>query len=285
MSSCSSCWPLKLISLDAEYALKAHLDSGSTERWEDPAYRSCYQAIFDGDWDKYDGWCADGHLDAQTDLYHLGGNCSCWRSMQGWLSLSHTGTGEGTLRLLPSLKASTAYLMLRPFFLGGPDAFDDVTAQFPGAHPGGTQLLPTDELHPHLQMKEKSMVGIPPVKPGDYVFWHCDLLHEVDQFHPGKLDSSVVYNACTPLVPYNIDSLKSSKESFLAAPPPRYFNGLGYLYEAENAHEDHGARLENLLSSEGRRAMGFEKFDENEPGLTEGQRKVRKMANEILGNA
>lgn len=267
---------------DMEYTLNAHLDSGSIERWEDTTYRECYRYIFEGKWKDYDAWSADQRIDAQTDLYHRGGNCSCWRSMQGWLSLSHCGTGEGTLRLLPSLKLSTAYLMLRPFFMDGADKFDDTQPTFPGAHPGGTQLLPTDELHPHLDLA-KTMIGIPPVKPGDYVFWHCDLLHEVDKFHPGKRDSSVVYNPCTPLIPYNIDSLRATREAFLAAKPPRDFNGLGYLYEEENAHADHGARKENILSEEGLRAMGFSRFDDNEAGLSEGQKKVRQMANSILG--
>lgn len=204
--------------------------------------------------------------------------------MQGWLSLSHTGTGEGTLRLLPSLKASLSYLMLRPFFVKGAEAFDDVSPMFPGGHPGKTQVLPTRDLHPDLQL-DKSMVGMPPVKPGDYVFWHCDLLHEVDKFHPGKRDSSVVYNACTPVVPYNIDSLKSTKASFLQAEPPRDFAGYAKSlgsFEAENQHDDHGARLENILSSEGKKAMGFEKFDVDELGITEGMRRVRQMANEML---
>lgn len=122
--------------IEREYTLDAHLDSGSIERWEDPSYRECYRSIFNGNWADYDAWSADGRINAQTDLYHLGGNCSCWRSMQGWLSLSHTGTGEGTLRLLPNLKASTAYLLLRLFFLDGPGSFDDTQPTFPGSHPG-----------------------------------------------------------------------------------------------------------------------------------------------------
>ncbi|EMC94424.1 hypothetical protein BAUCODRAFT_548017 [Baudoinia panamericana UAMH 10762] len=278
---------IRVPSKDSEYTLNAHVDSGSIERWECPKYRACYQAAFDGEWEKWDGWAADTRLEAETDLYHMGGNCSCWRSMQGWLSLSHTGTGEGTLRLLPSLKASISYLMLQPFFLNGANAFDDVTPQFPGGKPGFTQILPTKELHPDLHL-EKSMIGIPPVKPGDYVFWHCDLLHEVDKFHPGKLDSSVVYNACTPLVPYNIDSLQSTRASFIEAGPARDFAGYAKSlgsFEAENQHEDHGARMENILSAEGRRAMGFEPFVVDEPGLTEGQRKVRQMANDVLGSS
>jgi len=236
----------------------------------------------EGKWETYDGWLADSRLDAKMDLYATGSSCSCWRSMQGWLSLSHTRTGEGTLRLLPNLKASTAYIMLRPFFLDGADAFDDKTPTFPGATPGGTQFYPTRQHHPHLDL-DRAMIGIPPVKPGDYVFWHADLVHEVDKFHPGTTDSSVSYMACTPLTPYNISSLKSTRESFLQASPPADFGA--FLKEEENQHDDHGARKENILSREGMQAMGFEAFDVDGMDLTEGQRAARNLANARLGLA
>lgn len=131
---------------------------------------------------------------------------------------------------------------------------------------------------------EKSIVGIPPVKPGDYVFWHSDLIHEVDRFNPGVNDSSVAYNPCTPLTPYNISSLLDSRDAFLNARSPRGFKNLGEQ-EAENEHADHGAIMENILSIEGKKAMGFEKFDEEEAGITEGQRAMRKLANIRLGLA
>lgn len=55
--------------------------------------------------------------------------------------------------------------------------------------------------------------------------------------------------------------------------------------EIEEQHEDHGAREENILKVEGRGAMGLKNFDVDEPGLTEGQRKVRIMANEAMARA
>lgn len=94
----------------------------------------------------------------------------------------------------------------------------------------------------------------------------------------------MAYNPCTPLIPYNLESLIGTKKAFLAAEPPGDFLGVAQV-ETENDHEDHGARIENILSTEGRRAMGFEKFDVDEPGITEGQRKMRQMANERLGLA
>lgn len=269
-------------SLDSEYTLNAHQDSGAIERWEDHDYRGCYQKVFEGRWEDYDPWNADLRSDAKTDLYDSGKSCTAFRSMQGWISLSHTGTGEGTLRLIPELKLCTAYQLLRPYFILG-EQFDNETPLFPGATPGSLQFMPTKELHPHMMM-EKTMVGIPPVKPGDYVFWHCDLVHEVDKFHPGTRDSSVSYNGCVPLCPYNLENLVKMRQSFKDILPPDDFR----LYEhgeLEKEHEDHGAKDENILSKEGRRALGLEAFDVDEEGLTEGQRNMRRMANERLGFA
>ncbi|TQB69294.1 hypothetical protein MPDQ_002091 [Monascus purpureus] len=249
-------------SRDQEYTLDAHQDSGAMERWEDPQYQECYRKIFEGKWEEYDPWNADYRSDAKTDLYETG------------------STGEGTLRLVPNLKASTAYLMLRPFFVQD-ETFDDVTPTFPGATPGNLQFFPTNALHPHLEM-EKSMVGIPPVKPGDYVFWHCDLIHEVDKFHPGTRDSSVSYNACIPLCPYNLENLVKTRRSFLEAGIPPDFEKYTHG-ELEREHADHGARLENVLSLEGKRALGLAPFDVDEEGITPGQRHMRLEANRRLG--
>lgn len=208
-------------------------------------------------------------------------SCSAFRSLQGWISLSHTSTGEGTLRLVPELKLSTAYQLLRPFFVLD-EKFDDVTPLFPGATPGDLQFFPTDKLHPHLRMGEKSMVGIPPVKPGDYVFWHCDVIHEVDKFHPGTRDSSVSYNACVPLCPYNVENLLEMRRAFTQVETPKDFEKYEHG-ELEKDHADHGARRENILSKEGLRALGLEPFDANEEGITRGQREMRRLANEKLG--
>lgn len=261
-----------------QFPLAPHLDSGGIERWEDEENRRNYSEIFEGRWQDWDGWRADHRVDAISDLYQTGISCSAWRSLQGWLSLSYTGTGEGTLRLLPSLKLSMAYIMLRPLFHTG--EFDDTLPTFPGSTPGSTQFFPTNEGHPHLDI-DRAIVGIPPVRPGDYVFWHCDLVHGVDELHPGKLDSSVSYNACSPLTPYNIESLLATRAAFETGDLPADFSRLEGEREAE--HDDCGARRENVLSDAGLQALGLKRFDEDEEGLTPGQREVRRHANEVLG--
>ncbi|KAF4337908.1 DUF1479 domain protein [Fusarium beomiforme] len=263
-----------------QFPLDPHMDSGAIERWEDEENRKNYQAIFDGNWQDWDAWSADHRVKAQSDLYHTGTACSVWRSLQGWLSLSHTQTGEGTLRVLPSLKLSMAYIMLRPLFHTG--EYNDSLPTFPGATPGQTQFFPTVEGHPDLDIK-RSIVGIPPVRPGDYVFWHCDLVHGVDPTNPGLVDSSVSYNACNPLTPYNIDSLITTRDSFQKGDVPIDFTRSHGTWEREYDHEDCGAKVENILSKEGLQAMGLKKLDIEEEGLTQGQKEVRTMANEKLG--
>ncbi|KAJ6003492.1 Protein of unknown function DUF1479 [Penicillium sp. IBT 35674x] len=263
-----------------QFPLAPHLDSGAIERWEDEVNRKNFDAIFQGKWEDWDGWAADFRVKAKTDLYQTGISCSTWRSLQGWLSLSHTGTGEGTLRLLPNLKASVAYIMLRPLFHTG--QFDDSLPTFPGATPGNTQFFPMADHHPHLNI-EQAVVGIPPVRPGDYVFWHCDLVHSVDRMNLGPNASSVCYNACNPLTLHNAESLVSTRAAFLKADvPPDFERGHGDK-EREYQHDDHGARLENILSPDGLRAMGLLRLIEDEENLTPGQREVRRMANRVLG--
>ncbi|KIV84204.1 hypothetical protein PV11_06171 [Exophiala sideris] len=186
---------------DKAYSLKAHLDSSSTERWEDPEYRSYYQEIFDGKWEEYDPWKMDRRGDAKVDMYQELGSCSGFRSFQGWLSMSECGPGEGTLRVMPSLKLSTAYIMLRPFFLN--EHLDVTQSTFPGPIPARGQIYANPKYHPHLA-HDRAIMSIPKVYPGDFIFWHADTLHEVEDENKVVKDSSVLYVANVPLGKYNI---------------------------------------------------------------------------------
>ncbi|KAG7822551.1 hypothetical protein KL909_004239 [Ogataea angusta] len=239
--------------------LPLHLDSSSIERWEDEQYRDVYREIFEGRWEDWDPSLIDRRPSAKQDLYQgmssNGSTCSVFRSFQGWLALSDAKPGEGTIWFLPDLKCVLAYILLRPFFDDGGN-LDLSSAQFPGATPGSGQFMAYDRaMFPHLQ-HNKSVVGIPYVKPGDFVLWHADLLHEVDEEHKGDKESSVVYIAHTPLCPYNIETLKDSRECFDSGAKPRDFR---YEYDDgpdESSYEDRG-REEHLLSLEGKQALGL----------------------------
>lgn len=153
-------------------SLPAHLDNGSIERWEDEENSQTFRAIWEGRWEEYDAWNIDHRAEAVVDIYGGPGACSVFRSLQGWLSLSDNAPHHGTLELLPDIKLSTAYILLRPFFDHN-GKLDMNSTYFYGAEPGMGQVL-KDSWHPGLFMN-KTIVSAPKAAPGDYVFWHCDV--------------------------------------------------------------------------------------------------------------
>lgn len=195
---------------DAGFALGPHVDGGSLERWEDPTYSRVYSKVWRGAWEEYDPFDAAHRVDARMDLYNGAGACAMFRMFQGWLSLSSTGPGEGTLKLFPALKEATAYWLMRPFMNADGRVEEPAQARFEGAAMGACQEL-SEELHPHLRLAE-GMVSIPRVEPGDYVAWHCDTIHSVDREHKGVSDASVFYIPTTPLTKSNAEYLKRQKE-------------------------------------------------------------------------
>lgn len=174
---------------DAGFALGPHIDGGSCERWEEDGYGKggVYNDIFQGDWESYDPWESSCRLPVISDLYNGAGGCSMFRMFQGWLSMSTTGAGEGTLMVNPLFRKATAYVLLRPFFQPRRSQADigsafldsnnwqpesETTSRLQGAIPSNCQEL-NDGLHPHLRL-ENTMVHVPEIRPGDYVAWHCD---------------------------------------------------------------------------------------------------------------
>ena len=110
--------------------------------------------------------------------------CTIFRTWQGWTSLSTTKTNEGTLRVVPFLKLSSAYVMLRPFFKPKPGRETSLEAddwepnldhgEFQGTSSGQAQTLSPGS-HPHLQL-DKTVVSIDFVAPGDQVYCALTLL-------------------------------------------------------------------------------------------------------------
>lgn len=261
---------------DAKFALGPHTDGGSLERWEDPEYSKVYQAILDGEWERYDPYDAKHRINAKMDLYNSAGGCSAFRLFQGWLSMSSTGPTEGTLRLCPLLKHATAYLILRPFFDAHSGELNPDTA-FPGSVPGAGQEY-NSETHPHLDL-ETSMVSAPQVEPGDYFAWHCDTIHAVDKEHRGSGDSSVLYIPACAMTPPNIEFLKQQRQAALAYSPPRDFPGAGGPGELGFD----GAVNWAQIPMDGLRAMGLGTRPwETTSTMSEGEVRVIENANREL---
>jgi hypothetical protein len=196
---------------------------------------------------------------------------------QGWLSLSNCGPTNGTLRVIPDIAISTAYVILRPLVRqtasGTGWEIDRSSSSFHGAAIGAGQEL---EAESHSHLAPDGFVSMPLVHPGDAVFWHCDTAHMVESEHKGAEDASVFYIPSAPLCDVNASYLKKQRENFLkGVPPPDFPGGIG-----ESQHVGRGI-VENM-SPEGKLAMGFAKFGV-ETTASEGQRVAAKNANTILG--
>ncbi|KAL0580983.1 hypothetical protein V5O48_001075 [Marasmius crinis-equi] len=246
---------------DKLFTLGPHVDGGSIERWEDPTYRQCFKNILEGNWKAHDAYDAWPRINAKQDLYQAPSQCSIFRPWQGWLSISTTGPGEGTLRFFPALTLSTTYMILRPFFKPTSNGeweldLDDTT--FPGSGLGQGQEF-TTETHPHLKL-DKTMVSMPLVEPGDQVYWHCDGVHSVEAEHNGKGDSSVMYIPAVPLTTYNAHYLRTQRNNFVAGRPAPDFPGG----EGESKFVGRGT-ADNITTKLGKQAYGFEPFDGTSP--------------------
>lgn len=291
---------------DAKFALGPHVDGGSVERWDERGYGlgGVYNAIWDGQWERFDPWEASCRLPVVSDLHQGVGACSMFRMCQGWLSLSTTAPNEGTLLVNPLLAKATAYYLLRPFFsprrgvpAGAQTATAAVTASadflspanwtldpapsawLQGAHPGhGQELSPL--LHPHLDLA-RSMVHVPTVRPGDYVAWHCDAIHAVDRVHAGRADSSVLYIPACPLTERNAEYLVRQRDAFVqGVPSPDFGGGEG---ESRHVGKVKVEEVEELIGEEGARAMGLKEWDSTKDGLAAGEKEAMDRANKVLG--
>ncbi|KAJ9100015.1 hypothetical protein QFC19_005833 [Naganishia cerealis] len=254
---------------DSKFALGAHVDGGSVERWEDPTYRRSYQSILEGRWRDHDAWDIGGRPTANQNLYDGPGACGIFRAFQGWTSLSDTGPGEGTLKVFPAIKESTAYIMLRPFFKANQPrlslsqeayldpsnwSLDLESPTFPGSPLGRSQEL-NDDTHPHLRLNE-TLMSMKRVKPGDQVWWHCDGIHAVESEHTGSNASSVLYIPSVPLTEANARYIKDQRDTYLnRIPPPDFPGGEGEKF-FQGTGED-----SDIVTEQGKRAMGLAPLD------------------------
>ncbi|KAK5945412.1 hypothetical protein PMZ80_002617 [Knufia obscura] len=265
---------------DAKFALGPHTDGGSLERWEDPTYSKVYQKILDGRWEEYDPYDARYRIDANMDLYNGAGACSMFRLFQGWLGMSSTGPGEGTLRVCPLLHRASAYQILRPFFNISTNELDLESPEFPGSVQAACQEYNT-ETHPHLEL-QGTMVSIPKVEPGDYVAWHCDTMHAVDAEHRGKTDSSVLYIPACAITRSNVEFLKRQRDLASRWSPPPDFPGAG----GDGEKEFHGKVdwSSDFISPAAKRAMGFagQGGFEVMPHMSVGERNIIQESNRLL---
>ena len=300
---------------DAGFNLGPHMDGGNLERWEPSGYGGSgpdgvYTSIFTGNWESYDPWSTDKRPNTRSSLYPAAGGCSVWRMCQGWLSLSNTGPGEGTLKIYPLLRHTTAYTLLRPFFAPlkpDPSATNYLdpsnwvletppSSSIQGAVPGTAQEL-SPLTHPHLfpphpsNQTVSTMPSIPRVNPGDYVLWHSDSVHAVESLHAGQADSSVLYIPLVPLTAANAAYLVKQREAFWQEKPgPDFWASSTHSPDFTDMRD--GRSVPEWVTDEGRRSMGVMPLNvdsdvqfEDPNGMKEGVRRIVREANSVLGFA
>lgn len=260
----------------ASSTLIAQVDNGSLERWEVDGYghSGCYDAIWKGEWEKYNPWVPTGRINATTDLYNGAGACSMFRMFQGILAL--TTVEPGMVRLLPSPKLCTAYFLLRPLFsprTSPPENGKDTAAWeayldasnwqldkeqstiIHGAVPGHAQRV-TDTWHPHLKLNS-SLVAPPILEPGDYIIWHPDQAYAFEKPPPSL--SMLVYTPAAPLTQTNALFLARQRKAFQRGHPGPDFDSTGSGLGSEAPHR---GRLDDkdiaeVGGQEGLQAMGL----------------------------
>ncbi|BCG08529.1 DUF1479 domain-containing protein [Buttiauxella agrestis] len=217
--------------------LSPHVDGGSVERWLDENFRHVYRHVFSGEWQKYNPFAAEGRTEVRE--FPSPAVCSMFRTFQGWTALSPQRKHGGTLTLLPVANAM-AYILLRALQ-------DDVPEESLCEAKPGRALSINEQWHPLLLT---GISSIPDMEAGDTVFWHCDVIHAVENEHLGEFDSNVMYIAAAPWCEKNAAYLERQWPAFVEGKSPPDF-------AADDFEVDFDGRATPAdLSSAGREQLG-----------------------------
>lgn len=218
--------------------LGTHLDPGTLDLWMTDAYQKAFRHLFDGTVERYDPW--DAAYRTAGPQYPGSTMCSAFRTFQGWTALSDMDHDQGVLHTVP-IPEAMAYLMLRPLLRDVPD--DDmcgvtVNRVFPASQ----------QWHPLLM---QALAGIPDVRAGDSVWWHCDMIHSVARVKDQKGWGNVMYIPAAPWCPRNARYAANVREAFTTGSSPSDFPAEHY--ERTWPNRFHAEDLNNT----GRRGLGL----------------------------
>ena len=190
--------------------LGTHLDPGTLDLWMTKAYQQAFRHLFDGNIEQYDPW--DAAYRTAGPQYPGSTMCSAFRTFQGWTALSDMPHDQGVLHTVP-IPGAMAYLMLRPLLADVPD--DDMCGVTVN------QVFPAGRRwHPLLM---EALSGIPDVRAGDSVWWHCDMIHSVAPVENQQGWGNVMYIPAAPWCPRNEQYSASVREAFQTGSSPRDF--------------------------------------------------------------
>src|SRR3954447_6283270 len=218
--------------------LGTHLDPGTLDLWMTQAYQRAFRHLFDGTVEQYDPWDA-AHRTAGPQ-YPGSTMTSVFRTFQGWTALSDMDHDQGVLQTVP-IPEAMAYLMLRPLLADVPD--DDMCGVTVG------KVFPANEQwHPLLM---RAVTGIPDVRAGDSVWWHCDMVHGVAPVTNQKGWGNVMYIPAAPWCPRNAAYAVQVREALRSGSSPSDFPAEHYerTWDGRFGVDD--------LNAVGRRGLGL----------------------------
>jgi hypothetical protein len=219
--------------------LGTHLDPGTLDLWMTEAYQKAFRHLFDGTVEQYDPWDA-AHRTAGPQ-YPGTTMCSAFRTFQGWTALSDMDHDQGVLHTVP-IPEAMGYLMLRPLLGDVPE--DDMCGVTVN------QVFPANEKwHPLLM---QAVSGIPDVKAGDSVWWHCDMIHSVAPVEDQQGWGNVMYIPAAPWCPRNEEYAAAVREAFRTGSSPSDFPEEHYERAWRNRFQV------SDLNATGRRGLGLE---------------------------
>jgi len=148
---------------------------------------------------------------------------------------------QGVLHTVPVPEAM-GYLMLRPLLADVPD--DDMCGVTVN------QVFPASEKWHSLLLQALS--GIPDVRAGDSVWWHCDMIHSVAPVRDQRGWGNVMYIPAAPWCPRNEAYAAVVRDAFATGSSPSDF-------PAEHYERDWAGRFRFAdLNAAGRRGLGID---------------------------
>ncbi|MGW0231556.1 DUF1479 domain-containing protein [Actinopolymorpha singaporensis] len=219
--------------------LGAHLDPGTLDLWMTRSSQKAFAHLFDGTVEQYDPWQAAHRTVGKQ--YPGSTMCSAFRTFQGWTALSDMDHDQGVLHTVP-ITGAMAYLMLRPLLPDVPaDDMCGVTVN---------QVFPVSEKwHPLLI---DALTGIPDVKAGDSVWWHCDMIHSVAPVTDQQGWGNVIYIPAAPWCPRNEEYAAQVRDAFFTGSSPSDFPDEHYERTWANRFSP------DDLNHTGRRGLGLD---------------------------
>ena len=219
--------------------LGAHIDPGTLDLWMTEEYQRTFAPLFEGRLDDYSPWNAAHRTSGPQ--YPGTTMCSAFRTFQGWTALSDMKNDQGVLQTVP-IPEAMAYLMLRPLVNDVPE--DDMCGVTVN------QVFPVNwKWHPHLM---EALSVIPDVEAGDSVWWHCDMVHAVEDVTDQQGWGNVMYIPAAPWCPRNETYAESVRTAFATGASPADF-------PEENYEVDWVDRFtEADLNPIGRRGLGLD---------------------------